>query len=185
MRDILIVFFIISFIFLILITPFKIRTMVHFNLFEKKCFYCVKVWIIKLLCGKSVLENSEIKVTNQNTFITDKYDSKLIKMFSLEVLSKLDVKKVEMFFTGGINEDSFSSAMMCGSILSIIEVIYGVLSLKYINVKMYKDITPTFDEDNFEFTGDIVVSISLIKLAMTMLSVKNKYKKLKECKNEG
>ena len=71
------------------------------------------------------------------------------------------------------------------SILSIVETLYGYLSLSFDNVKMYKDINPTFDENNLELTIDIVISISLIKLLKWFFAAGKRTKKLKEIKNEG
>ena len=61
-----------------------------------------------------------------------------------------------------MSENSFSSAMICGSMSSLIQSIYSYLSQKYYSVKLYEDIDAKFGEDSLEVTLDIVVSISLI-----------------------
>ena len=185
MRNLLIVFLIICIIFLIIFFPFKTRVMGHVNLLEMKCYYSVKSWIIKLLCGKIIVDNGKIKMTNDDTILTGDVDKLFVKKMVGEIMSKLDIKKIEIFFTGGFKENSFSSAIICGSILSIVETLYGNLSLSFDNIKMYKDIKPTFDEDNLELTIDIVVSMSLIKILNCFLKVGKKTKKLKEINNEG
>ena len=159
--------------------------MAHLNLLQMSCYYSVKSWVIKLLCGKIVAENGKIEIANDDTLLTGDIDKLFVKKMGEEILSKLDIKKVEIFFTGGFKENSFSSAIMCGSILSIVETLYGYLSLSYDNIKMYKDIKPTFDEDNLELTLDLVVSISLIKIVCCLFEAGKKAKKLKELKNEG
>ena len=70
--------------------------------------------------------------------------------------------------------------MICGTMLSIVETIYANLSLLYEDVKMYKDIEPTFKEDNFELTIDFVASISVVKLLISVFKSKKELKKLRE-----
>lgn len=185
MRNVLIVFFIIAFVFLIIIFPFKTRLMGHLNLVDLKCYYSLKAWMLKLLCGKIESEDGKLKMTNEETLFSKTYDSEFVKIVGKEIISEIDIKKMEIFFTGGFKEDSFSSALMCASIISFVESFYGFLSLKYDNVKMYKDITPTFDENNLELTLDIVVSISLWRIVKCLLNAGKKVNKLKELKNEG
>ena len=179
MQKVLIVFFIVFFVILVLVFPFKTRAMAHVNLLELKCFYSVKIWIIKILCGMANFENERLNVFNDKTIFSGEYDDKL-KAFSKEVLKHISVKKVELFFTGGAKDNSFSSAMICGTMLSIVETIYANLSLLYEDVKMYKDIEPTFKEDNFELTIDFVASISVVKLLISVFKSKKELKKLRE-----
>lgn len=185
MRNLLIVFLVLSLVILVLVFPFKTRMMGHVNLFEMKCYYSVKSWIIKLLCGKIEVENGKLQMLNEETLLSGSYDNEYVKKVFSELLSRLDVKKVEIFFTGGFKENSYYSAIMCGTIVSLVESLYGYLSLKFDDVKMYKDIKPTFDENNLELTLDIVVSFSIFGIAKSLLSANKEYKKLKEAKSEG
>lgn len=184
MRNLLIVFFIISFLFLIAIFPFKTRLMGHLNLIDLKCYYSLKTWVLKLLCGKIEFIDGKINMVNEETLISKSYNNEFMKVLGKEILDELDIKKVEVFFSGGFKEDSFSSAIMCGFVLSLVETIFGFLSLKFDDVKMYKDIEPTFEENNLDLTLDIVVSISLWKLLSCFLNAGKKSKTLKELKNE-
>ena len=97
MRDLLIVFFIISLIFLIIIFPFKTRVMGHLNLVDMKCYYSVKSWIVKLLCGKILLENGKIDIENEKTFLSKTYNSDFVKYFGKAVVSEIEIKKIELF----------------------------------------------------------------------------------------
>lgn len=185
MRNLLIVFFIICFILMIFAFPFKTRIMGHINLLEMKCYYSVKAWLLKLLCGKIIVENSKVKMTNENTLFSNSYNEEFMKLLTKEILSKINVKKVEIFFTGGFKENSFSSAIICGTILMIVQTFFGYLSLTEENVKIYEDINPTFNENNLELTVDIVVSISIFGLIKCIFRADKRNKKLKELKNEG
>ncbi len=157
----------------------------HFDVLNFKFYYVAKLWILKLICGKILIDNGEIKMTNEKTILSGSYNKPYIKSISKELMDRMDVKKVELFFTGGFKENSFSSAMVCGCVLSVVETLYGYLSLSFDNVKMYKDINPTFDENNLELTVDIVVSISLVQILKSLLSAGSRTQKLKEQNNEG
>lgn len=179
MQKILIVFFIVFLILLILVFPFKTRFMAHANLLDLKCFYSIKVWIVKVLYGKIVWENEKFKIFNQNALFGGVYDDKE-KQITKQLLKKIDIKKIELFFTGGISENSFSSAILCGSVVSLVETIYGYFSQIYEDVKMYKDIEPTFGNDNFELTIDLVASISIFQIIISLIKAHKEVKKLKE-----
>ena len=180
MRDLLIVFFIFSFLLLIIVFPFKTRVMAHFNLLDMKCYYSVKTWIIKLLCGRVLIENGRIDIQNEITLLSKTYQTEFVKKFGQKLIGEIDVKKMEIYFVGGFKENSFSSAILCGSVISIVESLFAYLSLKFDNVKLFKDIDPTFKEDNFEVTTDVVVSVSLWRLVKCFFMVE---KELKECEN--
>ena len=79
MRTLLIVFFVICLFFLIAFMPFKTRFMGHVNILELKCYYVVKSWIVKLLCGKIMFENGEIKMTNEQTLLSGSYNKPFVK----------------------------------------------------------------------------------------------------------
>ena len=185
MRNLLIVFFVICFLFLIAIFPFKTRIMGHLNLMELKCFYSLKVWLINLISGKIVFEDGKFEMTNEDSILTKAYNNEYMKLVGKEIMSSIDIKKLEIFFDGGFKDNSFSSAIMCGSVISFVETLFAYLSLKFDNVKMFKDIKPTFDENNLELTLDIVVSISLWKIVRCLIYAGKKNKNLKEIKNEG
>ena len=121
---------------------------------------------------------------NEETILTKSYNNEYMKLVGKEILSSIDIKKLEVFFVGGFKDNSFSSAMMCGAVISVVETIFAHLSLSFDNVKMYKDIKPTFDENNLELTMDIVVSVSLWKMFLCFLSAGKKLNNLKELKSE-
>ncbi len=181
MKSMLIVFFILLLIILLLIFPFKTRIMCHVNLLEMKGFYSVKVWKIKFLCGKIYISNSgELEVENQANMIGEEYNKSFAKQLAKQILTRLNVKKMELFFTGGFSNNSFSSAILCGTMSSFIQTGYSLLSQKYNNVKLYEDIYPTFNHDNLELTFDIVLSISILKILISVF----KANRLKEIQNE-
>lgn len=169
----LIVFFVATLILLLLVFPFKGRLMGHFNLIEMKGFYSFKVWRIKLLCGRVYLdEKNKLVIENTNNAIKDRYKDEFMKKLSAKLLTEIDVKKVELFFTGGFKENSFSSAMVCGGASMLVSTIYSYLTQKYEDVRLFEDITPTFEKDSLELTFDFVISISLYQIIKSLVSSK-------------
>ena len=182
MKNLLIVFFIFFFVISIIVFPFKVRVLGHFNLIKLLGFYSMKVFFIRFLTGRIRYENNEFKIENSVNIIKEEFNEEYTKKFIIELLSKMDIKKIEIYFTGGIIDNSFSSAILCGSVSSLVQSLYSYLSQKYYKVKLYEDIDPTFNQNNLELTFDAVVSISLISIVISVFSSLKKYKK--ELKNE-
>ena len=137
------------------------------------------------MCGKTIVDGfGKIKVENSNNMFTSDIDKDFVKIFARQLIGKMDVKKIELFFTGGFEENSYSSALMCGGITSLVYSLYGYLTQRYENVKLYEDITTTFSEDNLELTFDIVVAVSLFGILKSLIGSKIKMNKLEELENE-
>lgn len=177
MKNILIVFFIFFFIITIIVFPFKIRLMGHFNLMKLIGFYSLKIMFLRLLTGRIVFKDGKINIENSVNIVEDGFNSEFSKQFINEILKRIDIKKIEVYFTGGITNNSFSSAIICGSVSSIVQSIYSYLSQKFYKIKLYEDIDPTFNENNLEITFDIVISISLIAIVISVFSAFIKQKK--------
>ncbi len=184
MTKVLIVFFSVLLVMVISIIPFKIRLMGHFNIFELKGYYCFKVLFFKFLNGRITMQNDGLKMENSVNFMDGYYNGNFLKELSKQIIKRIDIKKIEVFFTGGVSNDSFTSAIMCGSVSSVVETVFGILTQKYEGIKLYKDISPTFNENNLELTFDGVISISLLAIFLSVLATIFKSNK-KERKNEG
>ena len=74
-----------------------------------KCYYSLKAWIFKLLSGKLVFENGKFEIFNEETILSKSYNKDFAKLLGKEVLTTIDIKKLEVFFVGGFKENSFSS----------------------------------------------------------------------------
>jgi len=123
-----------------------------------------------MLCGKAeVKSGGKIEIENSSNMFSSDMDKDFAFELAKQLAKRMDIKKVEIFFTGGFEEDSYSSAIMCGSITSMVRSLYSVLSQKYKNVKMYEDIDPTFFETNLELTFDGVVAVSILKIFISLI----------------
>lgn len=184
MREVLIVFFILTLIIMAMAFPFKTRILMHMNFLNTKGYYNLKVMRLKLLTGRFYIDSDDgFVVENSIDLISSNYNKPFVKELTKQMIARLDVKKVEMYFTGGLKNDSYLSAVLCGTISSLINAGYSYISEKYENVKLYEDVEVTFFEDNLEMTFDIVISISLFSILKSILKA-NKIVKVKEDLNE-
>ena len=165
MKELLIVFFIINVIIMAMAFPFKTRMMFHTNLLNAKGFYSFKIMKIRLLTGRFYIDKGEgFTIENSVDIFSGNINKPFVKNLIKEMGKKVDIKKVELFFTGGFKEDSYSSAIMCGFVSSAVQTIYSMIYEKFEDVKLYEDVNVTFDEDNVDLTFDIVIKISLIAI---------------------
>lgn len=180
MKELLIVFFIITIIIMAMAFPFKTRMMFHTNLLNAKGFYSFKIMKIRLLTGRFYIDKGEgFMVENSVDIFSGNINKPFVRNLIKEMAKKIDVKKMELFFTGGFKEDSYSSAIMCGMVASGIQTLYSIIYEKFEDVKLYEDVKVTFDDDNIDLTFDIVVKISLIAI------LKSIFKANKLTKQEG
>ena len=134
------------------------------------------------MCGMAEIgQKGDIVIKNSNNMFAGEFDKLFIQNLAKEFFERFEVKKVELFFTGGFVEDSYTSALVCGTVTSMIQSLYSYLSQKYDDVKMFQDVTPTFHETNLELTGDVVVSISCLQVLLSVFGAnKTKINKLEE-----
>ena len=180
MKELLIVFFIFTVIIMAMAFPFKTRMMFHTNLLNAKGFYSFKIMKIRLLTGRFYIDRGDgFVVENTVDLFSGNINKPFVRHLIKEMIKKVDVKKVEVFFTGGFKEDSYSSAIMCGTVSSAVQMIYSMIYEKFEDVKLYENISVTFDSDNIDLTFDIVIKISLIAI------LKSIFKANKHIKMEG
>lgn len=188
MKSILIVFFIVGFLLMLIMFPFKIKVMAHLDLISMKCFYCFKVWRIKVLCGRAKIDGEkQVIVENSDNLVTLNLNKDFISILIKTISKKIEVKKVKLFFTGGFVEDSYASALVCGSVSAITKAVYSILSQTYKNVEIYEDVTPTFNETNLDVSVKIGLCVSLFSVLVSLIKadrIKTKQRKM-EVKNEG
>lgn len=180
MKELLIVFFIFTVIIMAMAFPFKTRMMFHSNLLNAKGFYSFKIMKIRLLTGRFYIDDGDgFTIENSADIFSKNINKPFVKNLIKEMSKKIDIKKVELFFTGGFKEDSYSSAIMCGVVSSAVQTIYSMIYEKFEDVKLYEDVNVTFDSDNIDLTFDIVIKISLIAI------LKSIFKANKLTKQEG
>ncbi len=180
MKELLIVFFIFTIIIMAMAFPFKTRMMFHTNLLNAKGFYSFKIMKLRLLTGRFFIDKSEgFTVENSADIFSGNINKPFVRNLIKEMIGRVDVKKVELFFTGGFKNDSYSSAIMCGCVSSAVQVIYSIIYEKFEDAKLYEDVNVTFDNDSIDLTFDIVIKISLIAI------LKSIFKANKQTRQEG
>ena len=176
MKFTLIVFFILTFTFLVLYFPFKTRIMGHFDFVELIGFYSLKIMKLRLVNGKVYTYDGKIKSDSSVSALGRNMCKEKKSILVKKILSEIDIKKLEIYFSSGVAENAFASAMICGLFNLIIKSSYGYLSNSYIDIKLYEDVDAKFGSDNFKITFDIVISISFIKLILALIYANKKFK---------
>ena len=152
------------------------------NFLNTKGYYNLKVMRLKLLTGRFYIDNGAgFTVENSADIFSGNINKPFVRNLIKEMVKKVDIKKVELFFTGGFKEDSYSSAIMCGCVSSAVQVIYSMIYEKFEDAKLYEDVNATFDSDNIDLTFDIVIKISLIAILKSIFKA-NKLSKQEELK---
>lgn len=183
MKETLMIVVLICIALIIVSYPFKIRGAFHVNVLKDVGFIVIKLFWFKLFCarfkissdGKLLVEEIKKRKRKPNKMLLMYYFSCLIK--------KIDVKKIELYFTGGSDSDAHYVSMLCGCISSISAAVFSVLINKYRKIKIYNNIEPNFSDNKLETTMAFAVRFSLLNVMSSLLcAYKSYFKKKKELK---
>ena len=109
--------------------------------------------------------------------LSKNYKNPFIREMIKEFSKRIDVKKMELYFTGGFENDSYISALVCGAMSSLVQSFYSYLYDKYEGVKLYEDVDVSFDKSNLEITFDVVISISLFSILKSIIKADKQARK--------
>ena len=137
---------------------------------------------IKIVNGKIEFVNGDLVVNNSVNLINIKFEKNFSKKVFKQLTDKIEIKKLEIYFSGGVADNSFASAMICGSINSLIKSVFGVLSQKYYSIKLYEDVDARFANNDFEITFDFVASVTILSLIVSIIKALGEKK---EVESEG
>lgn len=180
MKNIFIVFFIVNLILLILSFPIKIKLIGHFNFVKMIGLYSLKTFGIKLLNGKIYYDNGNFIFNNSVNLIKNRFKDSYSKELTIDLIKKINIKKIEIFFNGGVADDSFASAIICGSVSSSIKSLYSYLSQNYFGIKLYEDIDAKFGKNELELNFNMILGISLVTMVILLLKTKIKGEAISE-----
>lgn len=179
MRWIIIVLLIFVAIILILKYPVPIKIKIFINLYDMKAYYSIKVAWIKLLCGKTEIDEKQLSVQNTNDILA-KIDDKKRKqegLFVNEILKKIQIGKLEMYFNFGISTAQDISAIICG----LTSIVMGMISAKAINknktAKVLQNVTLE-NQDILEATIYSTLTISVDEIVSCKIIANKKHKEL-------
>ena len=179
MRIFLVVFFIVLLLLVLMALPLTVNLKVHVNFVNLKCLYSIKVLGIKLLCGTTYIEDSRLIIQNTHNKIKipeGKMDEQM--MIMKHIIKKISVDKLNLFFTGGIKDDAYYTAMLCGYVYSISSALIAKLITKHNCINIYQDIDPVYNQDALDLTLKCLIQISILNVLSAVISAKKQYKEL-------
>lgn len=180
MREILLIIFLTLFITYVFVYPFKVKTALHFNVFDGVGFLSVKAFCFRLFSGKFTL-------TEDGTFEMQKRGKpkkkkkkpiSLLYVYFTVLAKRLSVKKFEWYFTCGSDTDARFVSMLCGYILTIDSMLSAFLLDRYKHIKIFNDIDPIYDKDRLEISASVVITFSLLDMLIGVIVAYYKYIKL-------
>ncbi len=187
MKATLLIVFIVLFVVLLLVYPFKIKGAFHFNAIEDVGFVVLKVFVIKLVCMR-------FRFNNKGGLELKKYKKKkkkkkpvtLLGSYFMSLAKKLDVKKIQFFFSSGVPDNAYLVCMVNGAVETISASMFAVLLNKYKHLKIFSDVDPVFNENKLEVTASVVVSFCLLDMLLSVIHAYIYYfKLLRRAKKHG
>lgn len=149
----------------------------HLNLIEFKSFYSLKVLFVKLLCGTTYIQNNKLIIQNTHNLISALAKNKQQQMVQIKgFISKITIAKMQIFFSAGVQNNAYQTAIICGYFYSISSALAGYLISKNNYINIYQDIDPQYNKDALEITIKSIVEISLLDVFLALISSKIKSK---------
>ena len=158
------------FVILVITYPFKFKGAVHINALENIGFAVIKVLNIRLFNGR-------FKVDTDGKFSFEKEKNKKKKKnktfknhYFLSLSKRVDVKKAELFFNGGLEDDACLVSMACGYINVFVLSIFAVFMSKYKQMKTFVLVEPEYDKNRLELTASGVITFSLLDMFLSAVN---------------
>ncbi len=177
MRGLLIGFLLLIFIILILALPFKVKVKMHVNLINPQAYYSIKVAFLKLICGKAYIQSNKFIVQNtHNIFKTEGKMSKKEACIIKQIIKNINITRAEIYFTGGIKDDAYQTAMLCGNMYAISSAITAYLITNNNFINIYQDIDTDFNNDALDLSVSAIVELSILDIIFAVIIGSNKVK---------
>ena len=176
------IFFIFALVVTVLNYPFKLKVAVHVNMLENLGFAMVKIFGCRLTNIKFELHNGRVGVKKNKKEGKKKF-KQIRKFYLLCLLKNVVVKKGEVFFSFGIKEDAFKTAMVVGCVNSLVCSMFAVLINRNKGMKTFVSVEPCYKENKLEVSVLGVVSFSLIDVIKSINCAVLKYFKERRKQN--
>lgn len=178
MKTCLIVFFTIILIILLITYPLKIVVKFHINVLTQRAFYSIKFIFVKLLCGTAYIQNKRLIIQNSHNLIYNTQNKEFQTQLLKCILPKIDITKLQIYFSGGIANNAYQTAMICGYMYSITSAIFSYFITKNNFINVFQDIDPQYGKDCLDITTKAIVQFSLLDVIIAMLGATKKYKEI-------
>ena len=95
-----------------------------------------------------------------------------------QIVKKISVDKLNLFFCGGVKDDAYTTAMLCGYVYAISSALISKIITKHNCISVYQDIDPIYNEDALDLTLKCLIQISILDVLSALVSAKKEYKEL-------
>lgn len=171
MKTALIVIMCLLTIYVLLSYPFSFRLKVHADAISMVCFYSLKINFVKLLCGKSSITGSTLVTQNTHDLIlAPMKNSSMQKAFAVQLLPKIKISKVEIYFTGGVANDACATALFCGSVQILSSMLASALISADPLINIYQDIDTDFTNDALQLSASCVLQLSINDIIIAFIA---------------
>lgn len=171
MKIALIVIMSLLLVYVLLSYPFSFRLKVHADAINLVCFYSLKINFIKLLCGKSSITSSTLVTQNTHDLIlAPMKSSPMQKAFVKQLLPKIKISKAEVYFTGGVESNACTTALLCGSVQILSSILTSALISSSPLINIYQDIDTDFTKDALEISASCVLQLSLNDIFLAFIA---------------
>lgn len=148
------------------------------NLTINLCVFKLKVLRVKLLYkNNKILLYINKKQQDLNLELSAKQVYFIDQFFS-NIKDKLQVKLVQINAEIGIKDNAYGTAMYCGTLNSIIKIMFAYLKTKKFTATLTSNIIPKYNYDKFIIKSKISVKISINELlysvVISLLSVRRR-----------
>lgn len=161
-------------VLLILLLNLKFKVLFLVTSENQSAYYTLNHRFFNLLQGKIlVLDNREISlIIKKNVILTKSSNQEFSKRFAFELLSRVKLKRIDVFVDTGIVSDAFISAIIAGGATGIAGVVKSLLSHTSAQTSVY--VTNEFKTKNYAVAVDLNIKISTLKIIASMLSARKK-----------
>lgn len=185
MKIYLVVFLAVLLLFVLLGYPFKVCAKVHINLIKFKAFYSLKVMFIKLLCGTTYIEDNNLIIQNTHNLIYNSQQNTKKQMLIMQNIAKrISVAKLQVYFSGGVKNNAYQTAMLCGYAYAITSAMLAYLITKNNCINIFQDIDPQYSSDALDITLKCVLEISMLDVIGALIVSAFKFKEVLDDKTK-
>ena len=161
------------FFILLLIVPLNFKIKLVFNLFENNVLISFFIWRIKISTLKITLKNNNIIIITKKKKKEVQFSLSIKQIYFVETLidnlkNKIQAKKINVNSKIGLI-DSAQTAMMCGSFISMVKIIFCYIKNKKPTCSMDNLTMPCFNKKIFIICTYLSCSITAFDLLYSVI----------------
>ena len=186
----IIAFFILLVLVLLLIIPVKFKISFDYNIFKNRGFLKIKLFNFKMFYYKLKLNKNKIvlsnfKTTKELNLEINKKNIDYAKELQNEILKRLYLKELIVYFNFGLKDKPFPSAIICSGIETVLSVVSSLIKFQKPTAIINYKVSPYYSKDIFNTDFNLIISISITNLIISLLKAKRHINKKERYKING